>query len=299
MVKIKLKSGHEIYLDGLLVPVLDTLVYNLPNDWDFVILITGDRMVRTGKSVMGMNVSAYLADKLGTKYDIDNVVFDSEAMIKAAQTFPKNSIIHFDEAREGLAAIKSMKTVQQDLIDFFNECGQLNHIFVLVMPDFFTMKEEIAVGRSEFLINVYRKNVKVMRRMYQEDETRPIIRFDRGFFELFNRTKKRVLFDMARATRKKTYQLIKANINGRFTNYYPLDKEKYLEKKREALARFKERKDREKIETSRSDCIRDKIILQKKAQGKTGKQVAKELENEYDFTISDHYINEIVRKYTK
>jgi|TARA_Y100000310_G_scaffold344046_1_gene454773 hypothetical protein len=251
MVKVKLKSGHEIYLDGQLVPVLDTLVYNLPNDWDFVILITGDRMVRTGKSVCAMSICAYLADKLGTKYDTDNVFFDSQSMMDAAQKLPKNSVIQYDEAREGLAAIKTMKTVQQDLIDFFNECGQLNHIFVLVMPDFFSMKEEIAVGRSEMLINVYRKNVKVMRRMYKEDLERPVIRFDRGFFELFNRTKKKTLYDISRATRKKSYQLIKANINGRFTNYYPLDREIYISKKKAALARFAERKDKEKeVETN-------------------------------------------------
>ena len=139
MVKVKLKNGHEIYLDGLLVPVLDTLVYNLPHDWDFVILVTGDRMVRTGKSVMAMNVCAYLADKLGTKFDNDNIFFDSQTMMDAAQQLPKYSVLQYDEAREGLAAIKTMKTVQQDLIDFFNECGQRNHIFVLVMPDFFTM----------------------------------------------------------------------------------------------------------------------------------------------------------------
>ena len=49
--------------------------------------------------------------------------------------------------------------MQQDLLDFFAECGQLNQVFVIVAPDFFKLSEEIAVARSEYLINVYRKDI--------------------------------------------------------------------------------------------------------------------------------------------
>jgi|TARA_Y100000034_G_C6903255_1_gene418399 hypothetical protein len=296
MVKFKLKTGKEIYLDGLLAPALDTLVYNLPNDWDFVILITGDRMVRTGKSVMAMSICAYLADRLGTEYDNDNVFFDSQLMMDAAQNMPKYSIIHYDEAREGLAAIKTMKIIQQDLIDFFNECGQLNHIFVLVLPDFFSMKEEIAVGRSELLINVYRKNAKVMRDIYKQGTRIPVVRFDRGYFELFNRTKKRTLFDMAKSSKRKSYQLIKANINGRFTNNYPIDKEIYIQKKKDALARFKERKEKEKIPNSKSDLIRNKIIMDWHLKGMSSPEIVEKMEKMYEFPISDRYVRTIIQE---
>lgn len=293
MVKFKLKTGKEIYLDGNIVPVLDTLVYNLPNDWDFMVLITGDRMVRTGKSVMAMSICAYLADKLGTKYDNDNVFFESQEMIDAAQQMPKNSILHYDEAREGLAAIKTMKIVQQDLIDFFNECGQLNHIFVLVLPDFFSMKEEIAVGRSELLINVYRKNVKVMRDMYKTGNQIPVVRFQRGYFELYNRTKKRILFDMARSSKRKSYQLIKPNINGRFTNNYPIDEEIYKQKKVDALARFKEKKQKEKEVENKSTKAMKFFIKFCKEKKMTGDEIAKELEEKLGISHSGQHINRI------
>ena len=265
--------------------MLDTLVYNITNDWDFVILVTGDRMVRTGKSVMAMNLCAYLADKLGTKFDCDHIFFDSTSMIDKAQKMPKYSVIQYDEAREGLAAVKTMKVVQQDLIDFFNECGQLNHVFVLVMPDFFSMKEEIAIGRSELLINVYRRNVKLMRDVYKDGIKRPIIRFDRGFFEMFNRNKKKTLYDIAKSTRRKSYQLVKANINGRFTNYYPIDKKKYLDKKIDSLARFKERKEEEKLVERRTDVFRDKKIKEMKEQGKSGAEISKYFDLEFDYVI--------------
>jgi len=38
---------------------------------------------------------------------------------------------------------------------FLIECGQLNQIFVLVLPDFFGLKEDIAVARSEFLFKMF------------------------------------------------------------------------------------------------------------------------------------------------
>ena len=296
MVKVKLKNGYEIYLDGNLVPVLDTLVYNLPHDWDFVILVTGDRMVRTGKSVMAMNICAYMADKLGTKFDNDNIFFDSQTMMDAAQQMPKYSVLQYDEAREGLAAIKTMKVVQQDLIDFFNECGQLNHIFVLVMPDFFGMKEEIAIGRSEVLINVYRKNFKLMRDIYKTGEKIPVIRFDRGYFELFNRTKKKTLFDVARATRKKSYQLVKANINGRFTNYYPINRELYDSKKREALARFKDRKEMEKKDNNKDLKAFKSFVYYWKERKETGEVVATKVEDQLGFLHTPQHINKIYQE---
>ena len=80
--------------------------------------------------------------------------------MKAAQTKEKYHPNIYDEARESLASTKHMKKLQEDIIDFFNECGQLNQIFIVVLPDFFSLKEEIAVGRSEILINVYRDEVK-------------------------------------------------------------------------------------------------------------------------------------------
>ena len=159
-----LYQGKEYYIDRLLARQLDTLVYNVKKDYDFVIMITGDRAVRVGKSVLAMTVCAYLSvhlEKVGlaNKYDIEDIYFDNKDMMKAAFQKPKYHINHYDEGREGLAANKAMKTMQQDLLDFFAECGQLNHIFVIVAPDLFKHSEELAVARRESLINVYRREV--------------------------------------------------------------------------------------------------------------------------------------------
>jgi len=251
-------KGKEYYIDGYLSSQLDSIVYNIKSDWDIVIIITGDRTVRVGKSVLAMTICAYLASALKNSkvngkvmnenaYTMNDIYFNSTVMITEAQEKPKFAISHYDEARESLASTKYAQRAQQDVIDFFNECGQLNQIFVLVLPDFFGLKEDIAVARSEFLLNVYRTEKKKMIDLYHTGEKRPIVKFQRGQFQFFNRTNKSKLLDMSKSKKRKSYYLVKANFIGSFTNQYPLDEEKYKERKRESLKRFGERHKKEDV----------------------------------------------------
>ena len=295
--KVKLSSGHEIYLDSYLVNALDSLIYNVKNDWDFVIIITGDRMVRTGKSVLAINICAYLADKLKTKYNLNNIFFDSQEMIDKVHDFPQYSVIHYDEGREGLAANKSGQQLQKDILDYFAECGQLNHVFVVVLPDYFELKENMAVARSECLINVYRNSREVEVDIYKDGQKKPVVKFDRGYFEFFNRDRKESLYDRAKSTRRKSYSLIKANFRGRFTNNYgPIDEEGYREKKRNALARFKEKK-KEEHSAKATDIFRDRLVLKCHNNGMVARQIAKKLELEYDYKIGERRIQQIIKKF--
>jgi len=250
-------EGKEYYIDGYLASQLNSMVYNIKQDWDFVILITGDRMVRVGKSVLGMTIGTYLGAalknlKLNEKaYSINQIYFDSKVMVDEALDKSKYYVNHYDEARESLAASKSLQKTQQDIIDFFNECGQLNHIFILVLPDFFTLKEDIAIARSECLINVYRTETKYMKDLYKTGEKTPVVRFNRGQFEFFNRKSKEKLYDKAKTTRRKSYSGIKADFIGRFTDQWPIDREKYEMVKKDSLNRFKARHNKEDAKVSR------------------------------------------------
>lgn len=290
--KINIKEGLEIYLDGNLKSALDSMVYNIKADWDFVIVISGDRMVRVGKSVLAQNIAAYLSFRLKTSFNLDNIFFDSQSMIDAAQSMPKNSILIYDEGREGLAASKNGKQLQNDLLDYFAECGQMNHIFIVVLPDFFELKENIAVGRSECLINVYRKTENSMMDIYNEGEKLPIVKLERGYFEFFARKTKEKLYDIARSKHMKNYSVVKANFIGRFTNTYCVDEIAYREKKRQALQRFKEKKEQE--HKSKSDTIRNKIILECKQKGMSCESIRQELEEKYDYVISKRTIERVI-----
>lgn len=291
MVKHKLTSGHEIYLDGGLMHQLDSLVYNVKSDWDFIIIITGDRMVRTGKSVLAMNVGAYLADRLKTPFTMENIFFDSQKMIDFAQS-KKYHVLVYDEGRESLASSKHTLKVQKDILDYFAECGQLNHIFIIVLPDFFELKENIAVARSEFLINVWRSSKDILVDMYKDGTKRPITKFQRGFFELFNRKKKCLLYDLSKSTRRKNYQLVRPNIKGRFTNNYPVDEMEYRKKKKESLARFQEKKKLTDVMAGKYQTIVEKMVVEMTAKGISQRKIAEELGN----GISFFTVNQIVKE---
>lgn len=294
MVKIQLKTGKEIYLDGYLVPVLETLIYNIKKDWDFVIVITGDRMVRTGKSVIGLSIGAYLADKLNTPFTGANVFFDSQSMMNYARVAPKNSVLMFDEGREALASTKAMMAVQRDLLDYFSECGQLNHIFIIILPDFFGLKEDMAVARSEFLINVYRREVPKQIDLYNNGEKKEVVSFERGYFELWNREKKKNLYDIARATHIKSYSKVPPNFRGRFTNVYPIDEEEYRELKLKALKRYEDTPKYKQKEIKLS-LVGLNLIIKLANDGLTGHAIANKLLTELNIKYEPESINNILK----
>jgi len=299
--------GQELYIDKWLAIQLDSLIYNVKKDWDFVGILSGNRMVRIGKSVLAQTICAYLAyglEKRGLNpdsYDLNNIYFDNKVLVTDALKKSPYNVIHYDEGREGLAASKTMKQFQQDLLDFFTECGQLNHIFIIVAPDFFELKEEIAVGRSEFLINVYRASEKKMIDLYKDGEKRPVTKFTRGFFQFFSRDKKAWLYDKFRTTRKKNYKMVIPDFIGRFTDQYPLGEEPYKEKKRVSLTRFEEKHKKEKelkLSPKHKQLIdfRNAMLLKWRGEGLTYQQIRAKVK-ELGFELSAATIGEVVQKH--
>lgn len=300
-IAVDIEKDKTLYIDGYLMIQLDSILYNLPYDWDIVILISGDRMVRVGKSKLATDICAYMSYRLrqlklsDEVYGLDNIFFDSKAMVDSAIKKPKYSINHYDEGREGLAAVRAMTSVQKDLVDFFNECGQLNQIFVIVLPDYFSLNEDIAVGRSEYLINVFRKDIKKEIDMYKEGNKITVVKWKRGYFEFFNRYRKQVLYDKYRTTRKKNYRGIKYNFWGSFKPGWIIDYDKYIIKKREALARHKEAQ--ESRRTIKGDLIRDKIIIKLHKEGKSNREISKILADEWELVYGYSSVGDVIRRH--
>lgn len=82
-------NGISYRMDGILKSNIDSLVYNIPFDWDFVVTISGNNMVRVGKSVLAQQVGAYAADKLKTPFSLDNITMTAKEMIDFAYKSPK------------------------------------------------------------------------------------------------------------------------------------------------------------------------------------------------------------------
>ena len=294
---------QKYYINSLLADNLNSLAYNIKKDWDFVVLVTGDRSVRTGKSVLALTIGAYLTSALNrmgidSKWSTDNVFFSSKLAISDALKMPKHSIIVYDEGREALASSKSFTDAQKDILDYFAECGQLNHIFIIVLPDFFNLVEEIAVARAEILVNVFRTEKKIEKDIFNDGVLRPVVKFERGSFGFYNRDQKKKLYDKAKAIRVKSYGLIRWNFPGDFINQYTIDENEYRKKKKEWLKRFQERK-KEQIKVSPMDVFRDSIIMQMHNEEKTAPEIQEYLFSKYKYEIGNSWISKIIKKKEK
>ncbi len=153
-------------------------------------------------------------------FTLKNLAFSPEDLMRLGRTLPKNSVIVYDEGRTGLDAKTTMSALNRMLEDFFQECGQYNHVILIVLPDFFKLHSDYAVSRSYFLIDVFL------------DEN-----FSRGYFNFYNEVQKDFLYNHGK---KKLGILSKYNagyssFSGRFTSWFPFEKKKYDLLKRLAL----------------------------------------------------------------
>lgn len=218
-------TDKEYWMDGKLRLFLDTIVYNVGQDFDFLGLISGDGMVRVGKSMIGQQIGYYIAHHLNTPFSVENIVFNGEELREVAFKLPPNSVIIYDEARGELDNKKMMEKVTRRLLDFFAECGYLNHIIILILPDYFELPKGLAINRSEFLINC--------RRGSEEAKNKAGVRVNkyiRGLWEFYNRTgKKRLYIDGKK--NYDDYRKGKPIAYGEFRKYWVIDEAEYRAKK--------------------------------------------------------------------
>lgn len=224
-------TDKEYWMDTYLKNNLDTLLYNIRDDWDFMLLISGDGMVRVGKSELGQQIAYYVAYSLGTPFTVDNICFSGDELREQAHKLPKNSVLVYDEARGELDSKKLMEKITKGLLDFFAECGMYNHLLILIMPDYFEFPKSIAINRSDVLINVFRK-----KKEKSLSDGRIINEYIRGGFQFFDRKSKKKLYIEGKR-RFDDYDAATPNFFGEFRKFDVIDRDAYLAKKLAFLRR--------------------------------------------------------------
>lgn len=274
---------EPFYMDNGLKRILNSIAYNVPNDWDSVILMSGSGMVRVGKSVFAQQIGFYLSQRLNTSWGIDNIVFSGEELMQKARTMPKNSVFVYDEARGELDTKKVMEDITKTLMDFFAECGMYNHVIIIVLPDFFDLPKGIAISRSELLINVYRDRAE-----RKDKDGESIIEFKRGFFDGYHRGTKKRLYMFGKKNFN-DYTCVKRDFFGHFPNVFTVNKEQYLSKKLEYLARDRTKEDKD---------YKFNVCLQVLSNHMPATQAEKEL-RDMGLRISNDTIMRRNKKFTK
>ncbi len=274
-----MKTFGGYYMDGYLKENLDTIPILLEKSWDVVGIVSGHGKVRIGKSTLALQVAHYLAWILAggivevnderkvvkiipptksLKFDLDNVVFSPDELMKAAQKLPPQSVIVYDEGRAGLDSKRAMEAINKTLEDFFQECGIYNHVILIVLPNFFRLHEDYAVARSFFLLDAYADK-----------------EFNRGYFKFYNELKKEQLyyFGKKKIGIRAKYGSAYDNFFGRFTSWLPFSKEEYENKKLQALRKKKVSNLQIKFKKQRDAAI----YLAKNYSERTHEELASEL----------------------
>jgi len=308
-VKYRLKSGdlaQGYYMDGYLAQNLQPVPLFLKKDFDLVGIISGRGKVRTGKSTIAAQVGYYCAwliaggemdlirnpekptqflsvkvKKFPTRplnFSLKNYAFAPDDLMRLGRILPKNSVIVYDEGRTGLDAKNTMTALNKLLEDFFQECGQYNHVILIVLPDFFKLHSDYAVSRSYFLIDVFL------------DEN-----FNRGFFNFYNETQKDFLYNHGK---KKLGIIAKytaghSTFHGRFTSWFPFEKNKYDMLKKLALKKKELTARRAKIKEQR-DAL---VFMYKSDTDSTIMDVSERLSSVLKKNIGRETINHAIQDY--
>ena len=244
MVYVKDANGEEFWMDDKLKEQLDYVHYNQGKDYDFVLLISGSGMVRTGKSTLASQIGSYLSARNDRTFDTQNIVFNGEELKQRAGDLPEKSIIWFDEGRSDFDSKRTMESKSKELMDFFSEMGYLNHVIIICLPDFFELNKGLAVNRSELLINVKRGS-----RLRTNAKGEQYLSFERGYAGFYGRKRKRLLYLFGK--RDLNYHATKQDFPFKFINKWCISKEGYDTLKMQYVKRDKEEKPKKLLEKTK------------------------------------------------
>jgi len=301
-IRYKTKSGdikQGFYMDGYLAENLAGIPGHLKKDWDVIGIVSGRNLVRLGKSTAAFQCAEFVAWLLAggkmcfdrgspdygkvlkpptkeVKFDLDNVVFDIDSLMKKAHEYPMNSVFVLDEGKRGLDAKSTMTQLNKKMEDFVQACGVYNHVIFIVLPDFFSLNKDFATARTKFLIDVYKSK-------YHQ----------RGYFRFFAEHKKEQLYEFGRKLLGTTarYNKTTANFRGRFTKWLPFDREEYDNLKKKALSLI--RLSKRDINFARQRDIM--IYLYKNLRNKSSKELEKEIFDEFGVRIGHEVISKSIQ----
>ena len=211
-------------------------------------------------------------------YSIKNLAFSPEDLMRLGRTLKKNSVIIYDEGRTGLDAKTTMSALNRMLEDFFQECGQYNHVILIVLPDFFKLHADYAVSRSYFLVDVFL------------DDS-----FNRGYFNFYNEVQKDFLYNHGkkRLGILSKYNASYPSFSGKFSNWFPFDRDKYSLLKRLALKKKELTARRTKIKEQR-DAL---MSLYKEETQDTLTEIAKRMSEALGKTVGPDVIKHGIQDY--
>ena len=227
------------YINENLKCNLDILAEKIVDDLQFVGIISTSRYeVRSGKSTLAQQMGEYYIDsvnrqqKLNLTFDMNNIVFNTQDLIKRAFELPRYSVLILDEDDE--ADEHYFSKLSKELRKFFKISGSLNLFIIIVNQNFFQLKKQFAISRSNFLIDVrFKENTK----------------FERGQFDYYSFEGKKKLYLAGK--KYEDWSVAKPEFRGAFTKGYCVNEELYRQSKRSDMVRSEQEKSKTLTEKQR------------------------------------------------
>lgn len=300
------KNEREVtgfYMQGYLKQNLDGIPKFLKKAWDCVGIVSGHGKVRIGKSTLAAQISYYLAwviaggqmvtndkgqvvevikPKTPVRFNLqENLVFSAEDLQDKAhelhKKYGKNQVLLYDEGRQGLDSARAMESINKGMEDFFQECGFMGHVIIIVLPNFFKLHEDYAVARSLFLVDVFTDK-----------------EFNRGFFNFYNERQKEYLFFFGKKKIGITarYSATNESFWGKFGPWLPFDKDEYEKLKKEAMEKKRASRADRRIRLQRDVLV---WLLHKQQQVSLG-DIKQSLHDLADIEIGEKTLHNIISK---
>jgi|TARA_Y100000310_G_scaffold62935_1_gene58211 hypothetical protein len=223
-------TDKEYMLENRLISKLDLMIKRLDRGDDDLVLIDGDEGL--GKSNMSVAVCYYIAYKTGREYNVNNIFFDLDELIKFASENEK-MIIHWDEAALGGLSLHWWKSNQIKLTQLLMIARKKMHFIVMCIPRFNRLNEFFVVERSIALIHVYaRQNIH------------------KGRFFYYTKAKKESLMDDWRRKRVRLYKKWRS-----FGGVFPKAMEKVFTP--EQIMEYDKKKDKAIFDLGQSEAQKD------------------------------------------
>lgn len=227
--RYNLVTDKKYRMNSLLKTQLDLMSNVVEYDSDMVMLIDGE-IEGTGKSTLAQQIAYYFAWKAGTKFNVDNIVFNPTQLKKALEDAQKFTAFIWDEAYEGSNKYRIMSSENQKLTTIFQKIRQKNLFLVIVLPSFFDLSKYYAVRRSWALIHCYLQP-QVTNDEAEEggtlDLSKPVLQ--KGYFKYFTRPLKKKLYNWHK--KDEDYSTTNPRFIGMFPPFYCVDEQAYKEKK--------------------------------------------------------------------
>lgn len=191
-------TDKNFFMEEKLIGKLDLMIDRMNGTDDNVVVVDGEE--GQGKTNIVAGICYYVSNKTGREYNIKNIFFDLDELIKFASE-TKEKIIHWDEGALGGLSVQWWKANQIKFVQLLMIARKKKHFIVICIPKFHKLQEYLIVDRSIALIHVYsRQNIH------------------KGRFFYYTKQKKELLFDEWKRIHRKSYGKYRS-FGGSFLEY--------------------------------------------------------------------------------